>query len=83
MKSIIAGQQSQTVYKDLRQLAGVAAEMADDILTGKTPKINNRRAYNNGVKTVPAYLLQPTTVDKTNYEYVLVSGGYYTDAELK
>ncbi|SHI24560.1 multiple monosaccharide ABC transporter substrate-binding protein [Streptomyces sp. 3214.6] len=83
VKSIIAGEQSQTVYKDLRLLAGVAAEMADDILTGKTPKINNRRAYNNGVKTVPSYLLQPTTVDKSNYEYVLVAGGYYTDAELK
>jgi putative multiple sugar transport system substrate-binding protein len=83
VKSIIAGEQSQTVYKDLRQLAGVAAEMADDILTGKTPKINNRRSYNNGVKAVPAYLLQPTTVDKSNYEYVLVAGGYYTDAELK
>ncbi|WP_327314904.1 multiple monosaccharide ABC transporter substrate-binding protein [Streptomyces sp. NBC_01235] len=83
VKSIIAGEQSQTVYKDLRLLAGVAAEMADDILTGKTPKINNRRSYNNGVKAVPAYLLQPTTVDKSNYEYVLVAGGYYTDAELK
>ncbi|MFD9430357.1 multiple monosaccharide ABC transporter substrate-binding protein [Streptomyces sp. NPDC060002] len=83
VKSIIAGEQSQTVYKDLRQLAGVAAEMADDILNDKTPKVNNRRAYDNGVKAVPAYLLQPTTVDKTNYEYVLVAGGYYTDAELK
>ncbi|MEH0578929.1 MULTISPECIES: multiple monosaccharide ABC transporter substrate-binding protein [Streptomyces] len=83
VKSIIKGEQSQTVYKDLRLLAGVAAEMVDDILTGKTPKINNRRAYNNGVKTVPSYLLQPTTVDKSNYEYVLVAGGYYTDAELK
>lgn len=83
VKSIIAGEQSQTVYKDLRQLASVAAEMADDLLNGKTPKVNNRRAYSNGVKAVPAYLLQPTTVDKTNYEYVLVAGGYYTDAELK
>ncbi|MEU5278385.1 multiple monosaccharide ABC transporter substrate-binding protein [Streptomyces asoensis] len=83
VKSIIAGEQSQTVYKDLRELAGVAADMADDILNHKTPKVNNRRAYNNGVKAVPAFLLQPTTVDKSNYEYVLVAGGYYTDAELK
>jgi putative multiple sugar transport system substrate-binding protein len=83
VKSIIAGEQSQTVYKDLRELAAVAAEMADDILNDKTPRLNNRRTYNNGVKPVPAYLLQPTSVDKTNYEYVLVAGGYYTAAELK
>lgn len=83
VKSIIAGEQSQTVYKDLRLLAQVAADMADDILNGKTPKVNNRRSYSNGVKSVPAFLLQPTTVDKTNYEYVLVAGGYYTEAELK
>ncbi|MFD7137609.1 multiple monosaccharide ABC transporter substrate-binding protein [Streptomyces sp. NPDC059894] len=83
VKSIKAEQQSQTVFKDPRLLAEVAADMADDILNDKTPKINNRRAYDNGVKAVPAYLLQPTSVDKTNYEYVLVAGGYYTDADLK
>ncbi|MFI7500633.1 multiple monosaccharide ABC transporter substrate-binding protein [Streptomyces sp. NPDC049687] len=83
VKSIIAGEQSQTVYKDVRELGGVASEMVDAILSGRTPKLNNRRDYNNGVKAVPAYLLQPTSVDKSNYEYVLVAGGFYTDAELK
>lgn len=83
VKSIIAGEQSQTIYKDVRELAGIAADMADDVLNDKTPKVNNRRSYKNGVKAVPAHLLQPTSVDKSNYEYVLVAGGYYTDAELK
>ncbi|BBC34910.1 Periplasmic binding protein domain containing protein [Streptomyces graminofaciens] len=83
VKSIIAGQQSQTVYKDLRQLASVAASMVDDILNGQTPKVNNRRAYDNGAKAVPAYLLQPESVDKSNYDLILVAGGYYTAAELK
>ncbi|UUU23732.1 multiple monosaccharide ABC transporter substrate-binding protein [Streptomyces sp. DSM 40750] len=83
VKSIIAGEQSQTVYKDLRQLAERAAFMADDILNDDTPELNNRRAYGNGVKSVPAYLLQPVSVDKTNYDKILVGGGYYTDAELK
>ncbi|MCQ9135179.1 MULTISPECIES: multiple monosaccharide ABC transporter substrate-binding protein [Streptomyces] len=83
VKSIIAGQQSQTIYKDVRELASVAADMADDLLNDRTPKVNNRRSYNNGVKDVPAQLLQPTSVDKTNYEYVLVAGGFYKDAQLK
>ncbi|MEV1068628.1 multiple monosaccharide ABC transporter substrate-binding protein [Streptomyces sp. NPDC050263] len=83
VKSIIAGQQSQTVYKDVRLLAEVAAEMVDAIFNDRTPRVNSRRAYNNGVKYVPAFLLQPTSVDKKNYDYVLVAGGYYTAAELK
>jgi putative multiple sugar transport system substrate-binding protein len=83
VKSIIAGQQTQTVYKDLRKLAKVAAAMIDDALNKKTPQVNDTKTYNNGVKVVPAYLLQPVSVDKSNYEDVLVKGGYYTDAELK
>ncbi|MFF4837774.1 multiple monosaccharide ABC transporter substrate-binding protein [Streptomyces sp. NPDC001315] len=82
VKSIIKGQQSQTVYKDLRELADVAATMADDILNDRRPRVNDRYSYNNGVKVVPAYLLQPETVDKSNYEKILVVGGYYTAADL-
>ncbi|MFE2969184.1 multiple monosaccharide ABC transporter substrate-binding protein [Streptomyces sp. NPDC059340] len=83
VKSIIAGQQSQTVYKDSRLLADVAANMVDDVLNKRKPQLNDTRTYDNGAKVVPAYLLQPISVDKTNYDSVLVAGGYYTDAELK
>ncbi|MEU9979396.1 multiple monosaccharide ABC transporter substrate-binding protein [Streptomyces sp. NPDC051014] len=83
VKSIIAGQQTQTVYKDLRKLAEVAATMVDDALNKKTPQTNDTKTYDNGSKVVPAYLLQPVSVDKSNYEDVLVKGGYYTDAQLK
>lgn len=83
VKSIIAGQQTQTIYKDLRKLAEVATTMVDDVIKGKKPQINDTKSYNNGTKVVPAYLLQPVSVDKTNYEDVLVKGGYYTDAQLK
>ncbi|MDH6434672.1 putative multiple sugar transport system substrate-binding protein [Streptomyces sp. SAI-144] len=81
VKSIIAGRQSQTVYKDVRVLAGAAAWMVDDILRGRATRINDRFSYNDGVKDVPAYLLQPQSIDKTNYE-VLVRDGYYTAEEL-
>ena len=83
VKSIIAGQQTQTVYKDTRQLAKVASTMVDDALKGKKPQVNDTKTYNNGSKVVPAYLLQPVSVDKTNYQQVLVDGGYYTASELK
>jgi putative multiple sugar transport system substrate-binding protein len=83
VKSIIAGQQTQTVYKDLRKLADVATTMVDDALNGKKPQINDTKSYDNGTKVVPAYLLQPVSVDKSNYEKVLVEGGYYTAGQLK
>ncbi|MFD9429834.1 multiple monosaccharide ABC transporter substrate-binding protein [Streptomyces sp. NPDC060002] len=83
VKSIIAGGQTQTVYKDLRELAKVATTMVDDVLNDKKPETNDTKTYDNGTKVVPAYLLQPVSVDKTNYEKVLVEGGYYTADQLK
>lgn len=83
VKSIIAGQQTQTVYKDTRKLADVAAGMVDDVLKGKKPQVNDTKTYDNGTKVVPAYLLQPVSVDKTNYTKELVDTGYYTAGELK
>ncbi|KAA9373154.1 sugar ABC transporter substrate-binding protein [Microbispora cellulosiformans] len=82
VKSIIAGEQTQTVYKDTRELAKVAASMADAVVQGKKPEVNNTDSYNNGVKTVPSYLLKPVSVDKDNYKQILVDGGYYTEAQL-
>ncbi|MFE7892762.1 multiple monosaccharide ABC transporter substrate-binding protein [Streptomyces sp. NPDC057412] len=82
VKSIIAGQQSQTVYKDVRQLAQAAATMVDDVLHEREPEVDNGTDYDNGVKAVPAVLLQPTSVDKTNYD-VLVKSEYFTEAQLK
>ncbi len=83
VKSIIAGDQSMTIYKDSRKLAKITADMVDDSLHDKKPEVNDTKSYNNGVKVVPAYLLQPVSVDKNNYEKVLVGGGYYTADELK
>ncbi|MER7982835.1 multiple monosaccharide ABC transporter substrate-binding protein [Streptomyces sp. NPDC095817] len=83
IKSIIAGEQSQTVYKDLRKLAVVAADMVNSVLLGISPSINDFNSYNNGIKNVPANLLQPISVDKSNYKSVLIGGGFYSAAELK
>ena len=82
VKSIITGEQTQTVYKDTRKLASVAVQLGNALLTGGTPVVNDTKQYNNGVKVVPAYLLQPVSVDKSNYKEVLIGGGYYTAAQL-
>ena len=82
VKSIIAGEQYSTIYKDTRQLAKTTVTMADAVLKGQTPQTNNTTDYNNGVKVVPSMLLQSVIVDKTNYQKELVDTGYYTAAQL-
>lgn len=83
VKSIIAGEQYSTIYKDTRQLAQTTISMSDAILKGQTPEVNNTTDYDNGDKVVPAYLLQPVAVYKDNYQKVLVDSGYYTADQLK
>ena len=83
IKSIIAGEQYSSIFKDTRNLAKVTVAMVDAVLSGKTPEINDTKTYNNGVKVVPSYLLESQPVDKTNYEAILVKGGYYTADQLK
>jgi putative multiple sugar transport system substrate-binding protein len=83
IKSIIKGEQSQTVFKDTRDLAKVTVDMVDALLNGKKAETNDDKTYNNGVKVVPSYLLVPVSVDKSNYIKVLVESGYYTEDKLK
>lgn len=83
VKSIIAGEQYATIYKDTRELAKVTVKMADAVLKGGQPEVNNTKDYNNGIKVVPSYLLEPVIVYKDNYKKVLIETGYYTEDKLK
>ncbi|WP_418082196.1 multiple monosaccharide ABC transporter substrate-binding protein [Streptomyces qaidamensis] len=83
VKSIIAGQQSMTVYKDTRQLAKVSSNMVDALLNKKKPEVNDTETYDNGAKVVPAYLLEPVAVDKANYQKEVVDSGYIKESDLK
>jgi putative multiple sugar transport system substrate-binding protein len=78
VKSILAGEQYGTIFKDTRELAKVTAEMVDAALSGAEVPINNTTTYTNGVKFVPSYLLVPHSVDATNWRELLVDSGYYT-----
>jgi putative multiple sugar transport system substrate-binding protein len=83
VKSMIAGEQYSTVFKDTRTLAGVTVKMVDALLSGSEPEINDTKTYDNGVKVVPSYLLEPVSVNLANYEEVLVGSGYYTADQIK
>jgi len=82
IKSIIAHEQYSSIYKDTRELAKVTVQMVDAIMSGKEVQVNDTKTYNNEVKVVPSYLLTPVAVDATNWEKILVDGGYYTKDQL-
>ena len=82
VKAILAGEQYATIFKDTRELAKVAAGMADALLKGDTPETNDTETYDNGKLVVPSFLLGPVPVVKDNVESALVDSGYWTAAEL-
>ncbi|WP_425100704.1 multiple monosaccharide ABC transporter substrate-binding protein [Tropicibacter sp. S64] len=83
VKSILAGEQYSTVFKDTRELARVTVGMVDALLAGGEPEINDTTTYDNGVKVVPSYLLEPVSVDASNWEEILIGSGYYTEDQIK
>jgi putative multiple sugar transport system substrate-binding protein len=83
VKSMIAGEQYSTIFKDTRELARVTVGMVDALLSGGQPEINDTTTYDNGVLVVPSYLLKPVTVNVGDVQAVLVDSGYYTADQLK
>jgi len=83
VKSILAGEQYSTIFKDTRELAKVTVDMVKAIASGKEPEVNDTETYDNGKKVVPSYLLDPVPVTKENVQSALVDTGYYTQDELK
>ena len=83
VKSILAGEQYSTIFKDTRELAKVTVGMVDAVLEGSEPEINDTTTYDNGVKVVPSYLLEPVAVDASNWEEIVIGSGYYTMDQVK
>ncbi|MFA9488060.1 MULTISPECIES: D-xylose ABC transporter substrate-binding protein [unclassified Mannheimia] len=82
IKRIIAGTQTMTVYKPITNLADKAAEIA--VALGKDEKVETNAQLNNGMKEVPAYLLEPVVVTKENVDDTVIKDGFHTkDAVYK
>lgn len=66
VKSIMAGQQYSTIFKDTNLLVAQSIKMVQALQQGGTPEVNDTKSYNNGVKVVPSYLIPPVIVTKDN-----------------
>jgi len=80
--NILAGKQSMSVWKDTRDLGDRVAEMIGSLAAGEQVEVNDTETYNNGVKVVPSYLLDPIVVVKDTVEEILVGSEFYSAEDL-
>jgi putative multiple sugar transport system substrate-binding protein len=87
IQAIRDGRQYMTVFKDTRDLAAAAIQLADSLLSGEgTPSIPGARldteTYDTGLKVVNSYLLEPVNVTADNYVEVMIDSGYYSASDI-
>ncbi len=78
VKSIMKREQYSTINKDTRALVHEAIAMVDALSLGQTPAVNDTTSYFNGIRIVPAFLLEPQIVTFEN-----VREAYADDPILK
>ncbi|MDK2808789.1 MAG: putative multiple sugar transport system substrate-binding protein [Clostridiales bacterium] len=83
IKLIVSGDQYSTILKDTRELAEVASNMVDAVLSDTEPEINDTTTYDNNVKIVPSYLLEPYIVTVDNYKELVIDSGYLTEKDIQ
>lgn len=83
-RRIADGIQTGTIYKPITELAIKAAECACILAEKKNvedlAEINS--SFDNGIKNVPAILLEPVAVTKSNLTEVVVDSGFHTAGEI-
>jgi D-xylose transport system substrate-binding protein len=83
IQRIIQGTQYMTVYKAIKPEAEQAAQLAFDLLQGKTPDasmINGKT--DNGSGQVPSVLLKPVAVTVDNINDTIISDGFWTADQI-
>ena len=85
LKSINAGDQSMTIYKDIRQLARHASDIMDSLVKGEEPDLSDVEltTYDNGVKEVTATKVPSLVLTKENMDELVFDFGYYTREEVE
>lgn len=82
VQSILDGEQYSTVFKDTGELAKATAKMIQEIAEEREVEVNDTESYDNGVKVVPTFLLDPVSVNEGDVKRVLLEANYYTEEEL-
>jgi len=83
LRRVLSGQQYLTTYEANKEEAATAAEIAVELAEGSEvpdSKITDEPA--NGLRDVPAILLQPVAVTKDNMRSTVIDNGFVDPAQL-
>jgi D-xylose transport system substrate-binding protein len=80
VQRIVKGTQSMTIYKPIQPLAFGAVDAA--IKLARKQPVNAPDKINNGKKDVPAILIVPVVVDKSNVDSTVIKDGYHTREQI-
>jgi D-xylose transport system substrate-binding protein len=87
VQRILTGQQYMTVYKAIKPEAGMAAELAVDLVNGNRSAADAlaKQTTGNGSKNVASIILTPVAVTKANAKQTvgqMISDGFLKAADL-
>jgi D-xylose transport system substrate-binding protein len=80
VQRIITGEQTMTIYLNIRQQAEKSAELAVAMAKGEKPSAPQKT--NNGTADIPSFLFDPTPVSKDKIKDTIVKDGFYTIEQL-
>src|SRR5262245_10757292 len=80
IQRIVKGTQTMTIYKPIQPLAFGAVDAA--IKLAKHETVDAPDKINNGKKDVPAILIPPIVVDKSNVDATVIKDGYHKREEI-
>jgi D-xylose transport system substrate-binding protein len=82
VQRLLTGEQFMTVYKAIKPEAEGAAQLAVDLVNGKTSSEAAKDKVNNGQKDVASVLLEPVAVTKDNIKDTIVADGFLKPAQI-
>jgi D-xylose transport system substrate-binding protein len=76
VQRIVTGEQTMTIYLNIRAQAEKSAELAVALAKGEKPAAP--ATTNNGTADIPSFLLDPIAVSKDKIKDTIVKDGFYT-----
>ena len=80
VQRIVKGTQTMTIYKPIQPLAYGAVDAA--VKLAKKEPVSTTDKVNNGRKDVPAILIPPVSVDKSNVDSTVIKDGYHSHEDI-
>ena len=82
-KNIVAGSQLMTVYKPVKKLADLSAELAIRMLNNKKVDDILNTTIHNGYSDIPTQLLVTIPVDAANLKSTIIADGMIKESDLQ